>query len=57
MPDAKIRQIKNQILDRIIGLFEGSSDSQTFALIEKAEDNTAPSRHPLLVYETKLSPS
>jgi hypothetical protein len=57
MPNAKIRQIKNQILERIIGLFERSSDSQTFALIEKAEDNAATSRHPLLIYETKLSPS
>ena len=55
-PRADVRQIENELVDRICFVFKRSSDGQTFASLEKREKGAALSRRSILRDETKLSP-
>ena len=53
---ADVRQIENELVDRISFVFERSGDGQTFAGLEEGEKSAAPSRRSIFSDETKLSP-
>ena len=53
---ADIRQIEDQVVNRISFIFKRSSDRQAFAGLEKREESAASRRRSIFSYETKLSP-
>ena len=53
---ADVRQIENEIVDWIGFVFERGGDGQTFAGLEKGENNAAPRRRSIFGDQTKLPP-
>ena len=52
-----VREIENEIVDRISFLFERRRDRETFACLEKRENNAAARGCSVWRHQTKLSPS
>ena len=53
---ADVRQIEDEVVDRIRFIFERSGDGQTFAGLEEGEKSAAPSRRSIFGDETELAP-
>ena len=53
---ANIRDVVEEIVERVIGFFQGGGDGETFAVREKTEDLAALRRSSIGFYEAELTP-